>query len=349
MKRTRLFFHSNQFCLLAGLMLLSLCAAGLAPAAQQPKDERRVRAFVLEGIGAKDTDAYTSKGFVEVIRDGKKLQLFPGDELREGDRVRRVKETSNAIFSGASVAIYNDDGEPVLLVGHNQGVDFTLSRLRFAPARSHIPKVEIINHLDRPLAVQGRQGSSDYRPPELVIYKPDGSRDRSMTDREREFYDMQMALDRQNRYDARWDRAARLITEGRKGAATEYSADEAAYEAEARQRRADSNQREQAKLAEEDGLKKERTENNISITGTWNSSVGYVYEITQTGSTFKWKIINNPAYNERADGELKGKIIKAKWTNRNGTDSAEGEVTQFGADGRATYIKWKNGVWFSRN
>jgi hypothetical protein len=349
MKRTCLFARANQPRLLVGVILLWLCGAAIAPAGQQRGDDRRARAFVLEGIGAKYTDDYSSRGSVEVIRDGKKLELFPGDELREGDRVRRVKETADAIFSGASVAIYNSDGEPVLIVGHNQGVDFTLSRLRFDTHNFRAPKVEIINHFNHPPSVEMQIATQDSHGGRVDIYKADRSRERPLTAKEREFFEMQMGLYKPHRRYARWDRAGRIITEGRRGAGEEYSHDEAAYQAEDRRRDLEEERQRQAKAAEADRIANERKENNISLTGTWNSSVGYVYEISQTGSTFDWKITNNAAYNERAKGELKGKKIKATWTNRNGTDSAEGEVTIVDSEGRATLITWKNGVSFFRN
>jgi hypothetical protein len=95
-------------------------------------------------------------------------------------------------------------------------------------------------------------------------------------------------------------------------------------------------------------VSKGRQENEVSIDGTW-TGLSFVYEITQTGATFRWKITNDLAYNETANGELKGKVITARWTNRNGTDSAEGEVTEVDSNGRATRIRWKNGVVFQRN
>ena len=88
----------------------------------------------------------------------------------------------------------------------------------------------------------------------------------------------------------------------------------------------------------------------INIAGTWNSSLGLVYEITQSGSNFSWRVTNNAAYNETAHGEfLERDKIKATWTNNNGTDSGQAQVTDVDANGRAKRITWANRVVFTRN
>lgn len=89
----------------------------------------------------------------------------------------------------------------------------------------------------------------------------------------------------------------------------------------------------------------------ISIAGTWNSNIGYIYEFVQTGMSFTWTVSNQPALNERGQGSLTeaGKI-NASWTNANASDGkADGTVFALDSNGRATRITWSNGVLFERN
>ena len=85
-----------------------------------------------------------------------------------------------------------------------------------------------------------------------------------------------------------------------------------------------------------------------TLTGTWKA-MNWVYEMTQSGNTFSWKITNDVAYNESAKGTiLDGNKIKATWTNKNGTDSGTGDIIT-DSNGKAIEIRWKNGVVFRRN
>lgn len=142
-----------------------------------------------------------------------------------------------------------------------------------------------------------------------------------------------------------FQRVARTAAEKELQEITAVSKDELEQRIARHQEQIDIREKRLRDLRCSDILKQPKSQ--VSLSGTW-TALSYVYEITQTGTTFKWKIINDPAYNEEAKGELKGKVIKAEWTNRNGKDSAEGEVTEVDSDGRATRITWKNGVVFSR-
>jgi len=83
------------------------------------------------------------------------------------------------------------------------------------------------------------------------------------------------------------------------------------------------------------------------IAGKWSASIGYKYEITQTGSTFSWRVTNDAVYNETANGKfLEGNRITATWTNKNGTDTKQATVIV--ENGRAIRINWDNGVTFRR-
>lgn len=91
----------------------------------------------------------------------------------------------------------------------------------------------------------------------------------------------------------------------------------------------------------------EESEENISIAGTW-SAYKWTYEIKQNGKTFSWKITNDEAYGEKADGEFIGKNrIKATWKNKNGTDTSEGTVIV--KNGRVVGIEWDNHSVFTKS
>ena len=80
------------------------------------------------------------------------------------------------------------------------------------------------------------------------------------------------------------------------------------------------------------------------ISGTWKFNADWVYIIKQTGSNFTWSMAK---FRENGEGELVGSGISAKWSGTNGSGSASGNVT-VDAAGRATRIKWSNGVVFTR-
>jgi hypothetical protein len=80
------------------------------------------------------------------------------------------------------------------------------------------------------------------------------------------------------------------------------------------------------------------------ISGTWQSSIGLVYEITQTGHAFSWHVAS---INQRAEGTIDGNSVKASWRVLLRRDSATGKVI-LDASGRAVRIEWSNGVVFRR-
>ncbi len=80
------------------------------------------------------------------------------------------------------------------------------------------------------------------------------------------------------------------------------------------------------------------------IRGTWQSSIGLVYEITQTGTSFNWHVAS---INQRAEGTIDGNTVKASWLGLLRRDSATGKVI-LDAAGRAVRIEWSNGVVFRR-
>ncbi|HKO59990.1 MAG TPA: hypothetical protein VJV03_02425 [Pyrinomonadaceae bacterium] len=190
--------------------------------APQRRDDRRVRVFLLDGFGS-SSQSPTSRLAVEVYRDGKTLLLSPGDELREGDRIRAQQQTSQEFFRGASVVIYNAEGEPAFIVGYHQGVDFTLSKLRYDPRLAHTIKVEITNHSTSLLGIERNEDQRLARREDSVdIYKEDGTPSRPWTGAQRDAFELQTDLNTTARSDARWIRAERVLKEGREGAKKEY-------------------------------------------------------------------------------------------------------------------------------
>ncbi len=80
------------------------------------------------------------------------------------------------------------------------------------------------------------------------------------------------------------------------------------------------------------------------VSGQWNSSIGLVYSITQAGDQFEWTVANR---NETGQGTIEGDRISASWKGQLGAGSAVGQIT-VDSSGRATELKWNNGVRFYR-
>ncbi len=80
------------------------------------------------------------------------------------------------------------------------------------------------------------------------------------------------------------------------------------------------------------------------VSGTWKSSIGLVYEITQTGSTFTWHVAS---LNQKAEGTISGDSVRASWRGLLRRDSATGKII-LDSEGRAVRIEWSNKVVFFR-
>jgi hypothetical protein len=52
---------------------------------------------------------------------------------------------------------------------------------------------------------------------------------------------------------------------------------------------------------------------------------------------------------ETGSGTIRGKAVEASWKGKNGQGSAKGTVTKQDSSGRATEIRWSNGVIFMRD
>lgn len=84
----------------------------------------------------------------------------------------------------------------------------------------------------------------------------------------------------------------------------------------------------------------------LSLEGRWNSSIGFQYDITQSGTTFTWNVIT--PVREQGRGTLSGNGVTASWSGDNGSGNASGRITETDAQGRAKRIEWSNGVAFFR-
>jgi Beta/Gamma crystallin len=74
-----------------------------------------------------------------------------------------------------------------------------------------------------------------------------------------------------------------------------------------------------------------------TLTGQWNSNIGVVYEIQQTGNQFTWSV---PSLNQSGTGTVAGNIVTMSgpgWT-------VKGIITEADSSGRPTKIVGENGV-----
>jgi len=83
----------------------------------------------------------------------------------------------------------------------------------------------------------------------------------------------------------------------------------------------------------------------VDVSGTWTSSVGWVYQFQQSGADFTWTVDGTP---EQGAGRINGKSVLARWANGELEDEAEGEIVSVEDSNRATRIQWKNGILFHR-
>ncbi len=86
------------------------------------------------------------------------------------------------------------------------------------------------------------------------------------------------------------------------------------------------------------------TSGAINLSGQWQSTVGFIYNITQQGNQFEWTVANS---NEKGQGTITGSDVSASWKGLLGSGSSSGKIT-VDSSGKATEIKWKNGVRFFR-
>lgn len=83
----------------------------------------------------------------------------------------------------------------------------------------------------------------------------------------------------------------------------------------------------------------------VVVSGTWNSSIGALYDFRQSGNSFTWSA---PSLGQEGSGSISGKDILTQWVGKSGSGSAKGRITQIDAKGGAVRIEWDNGVSFFR-
>jgi hypothetical protein len=83
------------------------------------------------------------------------------------------------------------------------------------------------------------------------------------------------------------------------------------------------------------------------LAGRWRSNAGTVYDITQSGATFRWTVVQGRGANQQIGaGTIKGAAVEASWTAPF-AGATNGTVTA--TDGRAIRIQWRNGTVFIRD
>ena len=83
-----------------------------------------------------------------------------------------------------------------------------------------------------------------------------------------------------------------------------------------------------------------------NIAGQWNSNIGLTYEITQNANKFSWTV-TNPGINQKGEGTIENRNVRASWSDANGSGSAKG-VIKTDETGKAMRIEWDNKVTFTR-
>jgi hypothetical protein len=84
----------------------------------------------------------------------------------------------------------------------------------------------------------------------------------------------------------------------------------------------------------------------VDISGRWNSSIGFVYDILQSGNSFTWQVVT--PISEQGQGTINDENqVNAEWNGDNGSGSGSGTVEYSG--NRIVRISWSNGVVFTRD
>ena len=83
----------------------------------------------------------------------------------------------------------------------------------------------------------------------------------------------------------------------------------------------------------------------IDLSGTWNSNIGLVYQISQSGNTLSYQ---DPMMNKQVNGTLAGKTVTVSWMEGNAMKSIKGTITSLEGETIAKSITWANGVIFNR-
>jgi hypothetical protein len=82
---------------------------------------------------------------------------------------------------------------------------------------------------------------------------------------------------------------------------------------------------------------------NANVNGDWQSNIGLVYRIVQTGDTFRWTVVAGSSQ-QTATGKINGNQVEASWSDPD-SGSATGMVSVAAGQQR---INWDNSVTFFR-
>ena len=82
------------------------------------------------------------------------------------------------------------------------------------------------------------------------------------------------------------------------------------------------------------------------LSGTWNSNIGLVYEISQNGNKISYQ---DPMMHKPVNGTVDGKTVTVSWMEGNAVKSIKGTITSVSNDGKAKRIEWQNNVIYHRN
>jgi hypothetical protein len=82
----------------------------------------------------------------------------------------------------------------------------------------------------------------------------------------------------------------------------------------------------------------------VDISGTWRGNNGWVYSIRQQGDMFAWQV---EGQRQIGQGRITGRSLQASWSGTS-PGQAQGQVVEATPQGRATLIRWSNGVVFKR-
>ena len=83
----------------------------------------------------------------------------------------------------------------------------------------------------------------------------------------------------------------------------------------------------------------------IDLSGTWNSNIGLVYQISQSGSSLFYQ---DPMMHKQVNGTVDGKTVTVSWMEGNAMKSIKGTITSVDNNGIAKRIEWQNNVVFNR-
>ena len=81
------------------------------------------------------------------------------------------------------------------------------------------------------------------------------------------------------------------------------------------------------------------------LSGTWNSSIGLVYNINQNGNKISYQ---DPMMHKPVNGTVDGKTVTVSWMEGNNQKELIGTITSMESDTRAKTISWANGVIFNK-